>query len=203
MIEWMISHLSVFFALAAGILVSSDLIISKDTATHINKTLRNGLTLSNIKKTFIVAAIVAVVGMVVWVAYLIWKDSQTSSSFNIVWVPIFAAGFIVGLAMQWFLIRGVLRLFRKGQNWSIAVSSLGLGILAVIIFIITIHSPMMPFTIGLFYGVAILEFSIYLTKFLLWFVTTDPNPDPGRNPRVLARIGLLLFIIGGIIELFH
>lgn len=203
MIEWMISHLSVFFALAAGVLVSSELIISKDTATHINKTLRNGLTLSNIKKTFIVAAIVAVVGMAGWITCLIWKDSQTSSTINIGWVPIFVAGFIVGLAMQWFLICGVLRLFRKGQNWSIAVSSLGLGILTVIIFITTIHSPMMPLTLGLFYGVAILEFSIYLTKFLLWFVTTDPNPDPGRNPRVLARIGLLLFIIGGIIELFR
>ena len=61
----------------------------------------------------------------------------------------------------------------------------------------------MPLTLGLFYGVAILEFSVGLTKFLTWFLTTDPNPDPDRNPRVLARIGLLLLIITGIIELSH
>lgn len=203
MVEWMISHLSVFFALAAGVLVSTDLIISKGTEARINNKLRNALTLTSIKKTFIVAAIVAVVGMAVWVTYLIWKDSQTSSSFNIVWVPLFAAGFIIGLALQWFLMHGISRLFQKSPNWSIAFNTFWLCTLALIAFILTIRLPIMPLTLGLFYGVAMLEFSIYLTKFLLWFVTTDPNPDPGRNPRVLARIGLLLFIIGGIIELFH
>jgi hypothetical protein len=201
---WLISHLSIFFGLAAGILVSSDLIISKDTATRINRTLRNRLALSSIRKTFLVAAIVAIVGMAVWVTWLIWKDSQTSSSFNIIWVPIFTGGFILGLVMQWFLIHGVLRLFRRGQNWSITFSSVVLVILVAIVFINTFHLVyILPLILGLFYGVAILEFSIFLTKFLLWFVTTDPNPDPGRNPRVLARIGLLLFIIAGVIELFH
>jgi hypothetical protein len=202
--EWLISHLSIFFGLAAGILISSDLIISKDTATHINKTLRNMLTLSNIKKTFLVAAIIAVIGMAVWVTYLIWKDLQTGSSFNIVWVPVFTGGFIIGLVMQWFLIHGILRLFRKGQDWSIAISSVALGILAIISFITTAHLfYIMLLTLGFFYGVAMLEFSIYATKLLTWFLTTDPNPDPGRNPRVLARIGLLLFIIAGVVELFH
>ena len=201
--EWIISHLSVLFGLAAGILISSDLIISKDTAIHINKALRNGLTLSTIKKTFLVAVIVAVIGMAVWITYLVWEESQTSSSFNIVWVPIFAAGFIIGLAMQWFLMHGVSRLFQKSPNWSITFNSVWLGTLAIIAFILTVHLPIMPLTLGVFYGIAILEFSIYATRFLIWVLTTDPNPDPGRNPRVLARIGLLLFIIAGVIELLH
>jgi hypothetical protein len=201
--EWLISHLSIFFGLAAGILISSDLIISKDTATHINRTLRNMLTLSSIKKTFLVAAIIAVIGMAVWVTYLIWKDLQTGSSFNIIWVPIFTGGFIIGLVMQWFLMHVVSRLFKKSHHWSITFNSVWLCTLAIIAFILTFRSPIMPLTLGLFYGVAMLEFSIYATKFLTWFLTTDPNPDPGRNPRVLARIGLLLFIIAGIIELFH
>jgi hypothetical protein len=199
--EWLISRLSIFFGLAAGILISSDLIISKDTAAHINRTLRNGLTLSSIKKTFLVAAIVAVVGMAVWVTYLIWKDSQTSFSFNIVWVPIFAAGFIIGLALQWFLMHGISRLFQKSPNWSITFNTVWLCTLALIAFILTVRLPIMPLTLGVFYGIAILEFSIYATRFLIWFLTTDPNHS--RNPRVLARIGLLLFIIAGVIELLR
>jgi len=194
---------SKILALISGLLLGSDLIISKDTASQVNKTLRNFLTLSNIRKTFVFAAVVAIMGMLGWIIYLVWKDSQTSSNFNIVWVPIFMAGFIIGLTLQWFVTHLVLRLSGRSLGSSIAFSTVCLGILTIIIFIVTVKSSIMPLTLGLFYGVAILEFSIGLTKFLTWFLTTDPNPDPDRNPRVLARIGLLLLITTGIIELFH
>jgi len=199
---------SKILALISGLLIGSDLIISKDTTIRINKTLRNFLTLSNIRKTFVFAAVLAIAGILGWIIYSVWKDSQTSSNFNIVWVPIFMTGFIIGLATQWFVMHLVLRLSGRSLGSSIAFSSVCLGILTIIIFIITVKSSIMPLilvplTLGLFYGVAILEFSIGLTKFLTWFLTTDPNPDPGRNPRVLARIGLLFLLITGIIELFH
>lgn len=199
----MIYFASKILALISGLLIGSDLIISKDTTIRINKTLRNFLTLSNIRKTFVFAAVLAITGILGWIIYAVWKDSQTSSNFNIVWVPIFMAGFIIGLASQWFVMHLVLRLFGRSLGSSIAFSSVCLCILTIIIFIITVKSSIMPLTLGLFYGVAILEFSIGLTKFLTWFLTTDPNPDPGRNPRVLARIGLLFLLITGIFELFH
>jgi hypothetical protein len=194
---------SKILALISGLLIGSDLIISKDTTIRINKTLRDFLTLSNIRKTFVFAAVLAIAGMLGWIIYSVWKDSQTSSNFNIVWVPIFMAGFIIGLTLQWFVMHLVLRLSGRSLGSSIAFSSVCLGILTIIIFIITVKSSIMPLTLGLCYGVAILEFSIGITKFLTWFLTTDPNPDPGRNPRILARIGLLFLIITGIIELFH
>ena len=199
----MIYFASKILALISGLLLGSDLIISKNTAVQINKTLRNFLTLSNIRKTFIFAAVVAIAGMLGWIIYSVWKDSQTSSNVNIIWVPIFMAGFIIGLTLQWFVTHLMLRLSMRSLGSSIAFSSVCLGTLTIIIFIATIQSSIMPLILGLFYGVAILEFSIGLTKFLTWFLTTDPNPDPDRNPRVLARIGLLLLITTGIIELFH
>jgi len=194
---------SKILALISGLLISSDLIISKDTAIQINKTLRNFLTLSNIRKTFMFAAVLAIAGMLGWIIYSVWKDSQTSSNFNIVWIPIFMAGFIIGLTLQWFVTHLMLRLSGRSLDSSIGFSTVCLIILTTIIFVITAKSPIVPLILGLFYGVAMLEFSIWFTKFITWFLTTDPNPDPDRNPRVLARIGLLLLITTGIIELFH
>lgn len=219
---------AIVLALISGVLISSDLIISKDTAMSINRTLYNWLRLSttelplsgraftnsntfNIKKTFMVSAILAVVGVAGWITYLILKDSQTGSTTNIGWVPIFAGGFVVGLAAQWFLINLLnllLRLVLKKEYEFFAIlgSSGLLIILASIIFVATVHyySSMVTvaLTAGLIYGVSMIEFSILSTQFFTWFSTTDPNPDdPGRNPRVLARIGLLFFIVAGIVEL--
>jgi len=151
-----------------------------------------------------VAAILAVVGVAGWITYLILKDSQTGSTTNIGWVPIFAGGFAVGLAGQWLLIKLLLRL-EVSEFFAILGSSGLLIILAGIIFVATVHYysslVAVALTVGLIYGVSMVEFSILSTKFFTWFSTTDPNPDPGRNPRVLARIGLFFFIVAGIIEL--
>jgi len=211
---------AIVLALISGVLISSDLIISKDTAISINKTLHRLLTLSipnkeelywgpylstpgkkDMKKTFMVSAILAVVGVAGWVTYAVLKDLHSGSPTNISWLWIFAAGFVVGLAMQWFLVD---RLLQRGKDEfsAISMSSIWLIVLALIIFVTTQHYlTAFLFTIGLFYGICMIQFSILVTKFFTWFWTTDPNPDPGRNPRVLARIGISFLIIAGIIEL--
>jgi len=203
------AHLaSTILDLISGVLISSDLIISKDTAISVNRTLRGWLTLfppgkKDIKKTFIVSAILAVVGVAAWVTYAILRDLGTTSTINLSWVPIFFGGFAVGLAMQWFLIRLLLRLTIY-ELYAILFSSGSLIVLGVIMLATTIHHiRAVQFTIGLLYGVSMIEFSILLTRFFTWFSTSDPSPDPSlaRNPRVLARIGILLFIVAGIVEL--
>jgi hypothetical protein len=77
------------------------------------------------------------------------------------------------------------------QTQAISFSSLALIVVGVIVFIKTLKSPyLMPLSLGFLTGVSALEISIGLIFFLRWFLTTDPNPDLGRNPRVLARIGI-------------
>jgi hypothetical protein len=199
------SHLiSTILALVSGVLVSSDLIISRTVAIRINRTLWNWLNLSTIKKTFVVAGILAVVGVAAWIIYLVLKESHSGSPTNIWWLGIFAAGFFLGLAMQWFSIHLLRRRF--DEFYAIFFSSIWLIILGVIIFASTIHNiHAVQFTIGMLYGICMIEFSILATKFFTWFWTTDPNPEReknrrGSNPRVLARIGISFFIIAGIIE---
>ncbi len=210
---------AIVLALISGVLISSDLIISKDTAISINKTLHRLLTLSipskedlywgpylstpgrkDMKKTFMVSAILAVVGVAGWITYAVLKDLHSGSPTNIWWLGIFAGGFILGLAMQWFSIQ----ILRKwvDEFYAILFSSLWLIILGVIIFASTVHNiHAVQFILGMLYGICMIEFSILATKLFTWFWTTDPNPEPGSNPRVLARIGLSFAIVAGIIEL--
>jgi hypothetical protein len=127
------------------------------------------------------------------------KESQNGSPKNIWWLGIFAGGFIVGLAMQWFSIQ-VLRK-RMNEFQAILFSSIWLIVFGMIIFVSTIHNiHAVQFTIGMLYCICMIEFSILATKFFTWFLTSDPNPEGEWSPRVLARIGISFFIIAGIIE---
>ena len=190
-------------ALFSGLLVSWDLIISKQRALEINARLRNVLILDTMWKTYVVAGMIALVGIGGILRYLIWKESQGVSNPNVSWVWIFASAFVIGLAIQGFLIEFLRRL---GANKIIAVTSstVLLSVLALIIFTVTVnHSAILAAAaaIGLGFGIMSMEFSIPIAMFFTWSWTTDPNPDKGRNPRVLARIGIYLFIVASIIEL--
>ena len=199
------------FNIGSGLLIGSDLIMAKNTMTKINRRLRNCLRLSTKKKTFIVSIVVAVVGIAGWITDLILKDSSSIHQ-NISWLLMFSVGFAVGLIVLLFSTNYVIKFFKKDLSWSIAVTGMWLGIISVIIFLDAVkstgNSPFMHFALGLFYGVASVDISLIVSKYINMVCdATAPNPDDDgnprdeRNPRVLARLGLLLFIIAGFIDL--
>lgn len=210
-IQWLISHISIILDLIAGVLISWDLIMTDQRARNINRTWHNRLKLPPAQRILSNAfgwgvpwAFALAGGLV---TYSVLKESQTTSSTNIVWVPVFFAGFIVGINVQWFVTRYLDILFRR-LRWNnnpyspFLASTLILFVLALFSFTQTAGSVyLMPLTLGLLYGVTTLEISILSITALRRFLTTDPNSE--RNPRVLARGGLLLFVISRIIELFH
>lgn len=231
--SWTAHQYSVILALVSGLLVSADLIMPRDNMIRINKSLRYKLRpFKNLTKTFLVSAMVAVAGTAVYLIpkFTVGSGINLGLREN-VWLPIQIGGFIIGIVLQWLLVNALLLMhkppehfqdrsatyssilnFRYDENHAkniiqtqaISFSSLALIVIATIIFIKTVKSPyLMPLSLGVLTGVSALEISFGLTLFLRWFLTTDPNPDLGRNPRVLARIGILLFLIAGIIDLIH
>ncbi|MBM3156922.1 MAG: hypothetical protein FJ004_06520 [Chloroflexi bacterium] len=56
--------------LVSIVLMGSDHIISKTLRINIDKTLQSALTLSTLKRTFVVAAVLATIGMTGWFTYL-------------------------------------------------------------------------------------------------------------------------------------
>jgi hypothetical protein len=202
---------STVLALIAGILISLEFIISKERENEINACLRRWLTIDTkkndyLKKTYILAAMLAIPGIAGFVGYSIWHDLQGASDAsvnwrNIIWVPIFFIGFAAGWAAQWLLMKRLI-LSRVRRFDALFASSVVLIVLTTIILSVTVHYLnilVAMLVIGLMYGVCFVEFSIPVARFLAWFSTTDPRSP--RKPRVLARIGILLFIIASVVEL--
>ena len=206
-------NISIILDLIAGLLIGSDLIISDQRTSRINERLNRWLRLPPLNQIFRNAfgwgVLVAFLLVGFLIAYFVVKEAQTATIINLTWIPIFFAGFIVGSNTQYFssfLVEKILQRLRAAGNpfTSLMISTSLWGVISIIIFVKTATLPeLVPLTLGFLYGVFVLAGSISAITLLRRFITTDPNPNLKRNPRVLARIGLLLFIISKIIELWR